>query len=64
MRIAVDRNRCTGLGMCEAEAPEVFEVQDDGTLVILIETPGEAQREAVELAVDGCPTEALSIVED
>lgn len=64
MRIVVDRTRCTGLGMCEAEAPDVFEVQDDGTLVILNETPGEDLREAVELAVDGCPTEALSIVED
>ncbi|GAA5156814.1 ferredoxin [Pseudonocardia eucalypti] len=64
MRIVVDRTRCTGLGMCEAEAPDVFEVQDDGTLVILNETPGADLREAVEMAVDGCPTEALSIVED
>src|SRR4030088_2666238 len=32
MRIVVDRDRCTGLGMCEAEAPDLFEVQDDGTL--------------------------------
>lgn len=64
MRIVVDRTRCTGLGMCEAEAPDVFEVQDDGTLVILNETPGADVREAVEMAVDGCPTEALSIVED
>jgi ferredoxin len=64
MRIVVDRNRCTGLGMCEAEAPDVFEVQDDGSLVLLNETPSADQREAVETAVQGCPTEALSIVED
>jgi len=31
VRIVVDRDRCTGLGMCEAEAPDLFEVQDDGT---------------------------------
>lgn len=64
MRIVVDRSRCSGLGMCEAEAPDLFEVRDDGTLVVLDERPGGAHREAVEAAVDSCPTEALSIVED
>jgi ferredoxin len=38
MRIVVDHDRCTGLGMCEAEAPELFEVQDDGSLSVLDET--------------------------
>ncbi|WP_028925984.1 ferredoxin [Pseudonocardia acaciae] len=64
MRIVVDRNRCTGLGMCEAEAPDLFEVQDDGTLLVLNETPDAGCRQDVEAAVEGCPTEALSIVED
>jgi len=61
MRIVVDRDKCTGLSMCEAEAPDLFEVQDDGSLAILNETPDEDQREAAEAAVDSCPTEALSI---
>ena len=30
MRIVLDTSKCTGLGMCEAEAPELFEVQEDG----------------------------------
>ena len=64
MRIVVDLDRCTGLGMCEAEAPELFEVQDDGSLVILNDTPTEQQRAEAEAAVGSCPTEALSIVED
>ena len=64
MRIEVDRNRCTGLGMCEAEAPDVFEVQDDGSLLLLNETPSEQQHTAVRAAVESCPTEALSLVED
>ena len=64
MRIVVDYSKCTGLGMCEAEAPDIFEVQDDGTLVLLDETPSEDQRAAAEAAVESCPTEALSIVED
>jgi ferredoxin len=64
MRIVVDRSRCTGLGMCEAEAPDLFEVQDDGTLLVLDESPGAAHRDAVQAAVEACPTEALSVVED
>lgn len=64
MRIVVDRSRCTGLGMCEAEAPELFEVQDDGTLLVLNENPDAAARDAVWAAVEACPTEALSVVED
>jgi ferredoxin len=64
MRIVVDYNKCTGLGMCEAEAPDLFEVQDDGSLTVLDEKPGDDQREALEAAVAACPTEALSIAED
>lgn len=64
MRIVVDHNKCTGLGMCEAEAPDLFEVQDDGSLVILNEKPDEDARAEAEAAVESCPTEALSIVDD
>jgi len=64
MRIVVDYAKCTGLGMCEAEAPDMFEVQDDGSLIVLNETPSEEQRAEAEAAVESCPTDALSIVED
>lgn len=64
MRIVVDRSRCSGLGMCEAEAPDLFEVRDDGNLQVLDEHPGAVHRAAVEAAVSACPTEALSLVED
>lgn len=64
MRIEVDRTRCTALAMCEAEAPDLFEVRDDGWLDVLDERPPEEQREELERAVRSCPTEALRIVED
>ncbi|HEY1972869.1 MAG TPA: ferredoxin [Pseudonocardia sp.] len=64
MRIVVDHDRCTGLGMCEAEAPELFEVQDDGSLSVLDDTPSSAQLvEAARAACEACPTEALSLVD-
>lgn len=64
MRIVVDRDKCTGLGMCEAEAPDLFEIDDEGTLVVLDERPAEERRAALRAAVEACPTEALSIAED
>lgn len=41
MRIEADRGKCAGLGMCEAMAPDFFEVGEDGTVVVLAERPGE-----------------------
>ncbi|MCD2194592.1 ferredoxin [Actinomycetospora endophytica] len=60
-RIVVDYDKCTGLGICESIAPDVFEVDDDGSLLILEESPDETRRGELQEAVDGCPTGALSI---
>jgi ferredoxin len=64
MRIVVDHDKCSALGICESLAPELFEVQDDGSLVILNQRPEGDQCGAAREAVEGCPTEALAIVED
>jgi ferredoxin len=64
MRLMVDHMKCSGVALCEAEAPDLFEVQDDASLVILIERPGEDRREAAETAVASCPYQALQVVED
>ena len=64
MRIVVDRAKCTGLGMCEAVAPDLFEVQSDGSLTMLCDRPSDEQRDQAEEAVTSCPTEALSLHEE
>ena len=63
-RIAVDRDLCQGHGVCESEAPAVFEVSKDGVLTVLQEAPADTERTAVEAAVRFCPTHALTIVEE
>ncbi|MEJ8278828.1 ferredoxin [Pseudonocardia sp. DW16-2] len=63
MRIELDESKCSGLGLCEAEAPELFEVRDDGSLAVLDATPSDEHREACEAAIASCPTEALRLVE-
>lgn len=61
MRIVADRDRCEGLGMCEAMAPEFFEVGEDGTVVILDDQPDEAHRTELQAATDSCPVSALTL---
>jgi ferredoxin len=63
MKITVDHQKCSALGICESLAPELFEVQDDGSLDILDERPPGRLHDAAREAVDGCPTGALSIVD-
>ncbi|WP_040794845.1 ferredoxin [Nocardia higoensis] len=64
MKLIADRNRCEGHGMCEALAPELFHVDDDGIVTLTSDTVAEADREIVELAVDSCPVQALSLARD
>ena len=68
MRIQVDRDLCQGHGVCESEAPEVFEVGTfegrENQVVVLAEEPAEGLAAGVELAVKYCPTHALKLVDD
>ena len=61
MKIIVDQGRCTGLGICESLAPDHFEIDEDGELVVLDATVPDSDLEDVRRAVEGCPTEALRI---
>ncbi len=63
MRILLDQAKCSSLGMCEAVAPEFFEVGDDGALAVLQPEAPEDQRLLLEDAVAACPTGALSLAE-
>jgi ferredoxin len=61
MRIVVDWALCDGNGMCVAEAPDVFDLDDDDTLVVLQETPQAQLAGQVDAAVRACPKRALSV---
>jgi ferredoxin len=64
MRIVVDPDLCQGHGVCESEAPEVFELGKATQVRIIDEHPLESQRSGVEAAVRFCPTSALRIIEE
>lgn len=61
MKILLDTDACSSLGMCESVAPDIFEVGDDGELIIHVMEPDESRRGEVEEACAACPTGALSI---
>ncbi|CAN5167175.1 ferredoxin [soil metagenome] len=61
MRVDVDLGKCTGHGICESIAEDVFEVQDDGSVVILEQDRPEADRERMQQAVTQCPAAALRL---
>lgn len=64
MKVEVDFTKCTGLGICESLAPGVFEVNDEGDLVLLKADISDDELQGVEEAVAGCPTEALRLIRD
>ncbi|HXH79763.1 ferredoxin [Nocardioides sp.] len=61
MKVSADLNKCEGLGMCEAMAPDVFEVQDEGQVVVLDPSPAGVDPQELRAAVDACPVSALSL---
>jgi ferredoxin len=61
VRIEIDRERCMGSGNCTYWAPEVFDIDDD-MVAVVIGDPA-AHEERVQLAVDHCPTRAISLAD-
>ena len=63
MKIGVDYDLCEANALCMEAAPEVFRVEEDDTLTILLEEPGEELRSKVEEAARLCPRQAILVTE-
>jgi ferredoxin len=61
MRIVLDTTKCASLGICESLAPDYFEVQDDGTLLVKADVVSDVDLNEVREAVAACPTAALRL---
>ncbi len=64
MKVVVDFELCEANAVCMGVCPEVFRVEDDDTLTILMESPAENLRAKLEESVRLCPRQAISIQED
>lgn len=61
-RVNADRDRCVGAGMCALTAPNLFDQDKDGR--VLLRAKGaldDAELEAARQAVALCPSGALSL---
>ncbi|MDI6840744.1 MAG: ferredoxin [bacterium] len=62
MRIIIDKEACSGCGVCESLCPDVFQVQEDEKAHIV--NPEGCDGCDCQEVVDSCPTEAISIQEE
>jgi ferredoxin len=60
-RVAVDADRCVGHGRCYTLAPDVFDADEVGHAIVLVEdVSGEHQTQAVD-AERNCPEDAITL---
>ena len=59
MKLKVDKDICIGCGACQAICPDVFEIDDDGLAVSIVEEVNEDIREDAIDAKEGCPVDAI-----
>ena len=62
--VKADFESCQGYANCVMAAPSVYDIDDDGTVVLLKAEISEEERANVEEAVNSCPVSALSIEDE
>lgn len=63
MRVDVDLARCEGHGLCEATAPAVYQVDDEGLVRLLVDEVPLALESAAAAGARVCPVAALRMRE-
>ena len=61
MKIKVDFDLCESNALCEAMAPEVFELDDDDYLQLKADQTTPENIDAVKRAVAACPRAAIKL---
>jgi ferredoxin len=64
MRIHVDYSRCEGNGFCEQAAPDLFHLDDEGRLEVLVDEVPPGRELSAQSAVQVCPVSALRLDQD
>ncbi len=61
MKVIVDYDLCEANAVCQRSCPEVFRVEEDDTLTLLLDMIPEPLRSQTEEAVRLCPRQALRL---
>jgi ferredoxin len=62
-KVSADLETCQGYANCVVGADDVFDIDDDGVVVLLKSEVPEQDRARVEDAVRSCPVSALRVDE-
>jgi ferredoxin len=61
--VRIDRHLCVGFGDCVDEAPESFELDEEG-VVAFRDEPNSDGRDRLIRACASCPVDALTLVDE
>ncbi len=61
MGISVQKDACVGAGQCALVAPDVFDQDDDGIVLLLQEDPEGSDLDAATKAARLCPARAITV---
>lgn len=61
VKVIVDHDLCEANALCMDSCPEVFRVEEDDSLTLLMDEVPEKLREKLEEAVRLCPRQALRL---
>lgn len=61
MKVEVDPKICEGHGQCNAVAPEVYDLDDDGYSVVLVSEPGADLEGPARGGAAACPVQAITV---
>lgn len=60
MEVRIDEELCTGCGLCEETCPDIFKMDEDKDIAVVIKTDyDEYDEECIQEAVESCPSEAI-----
>lgn len=62
--VKADLAACQGYANCVIGAEDVFDIDDDGVVVVLRASIDESDRARVEAAARSCPVNALAVGEE
>ncbi len=61
MEIRIDEELCTGCGLCEETCPDIFKMDEDKDIAVVIKNDyDEYDEECIQEAVESCPSEAIA----
>jgi ferredoxin len=64
VKISADRDVCISAGNCVMVAGAVFDQDDDGIVVVLVDEVPDGEEDHAREAVKLCPSEALRVTDE